>query len=164
MPASASAATRRPRAYHWVNVMVGLLDSTFLLTDVEQIGAADVLGRLLERLRIDDRPAPTSIPAALALEIDANFYTIALTKARTVAAARPVRMAGPQDPRVSVEAWSNTFVSLLTQAYPSIEPIEAMLASKVIGDLLLALGVPDRAALHTPDDVMRSYHAIDVAA
>jgi hypothetical protein len=51
---------------------------------------------------------------------------------------------------------------MLLVSYPSIDPLEQMLCTKVFSDLLTGLGVPRRSASHTPEDVLRAYNAIDV--
>lgn len=158
----AVAVDTTPEPYHWVNVFVGTLDSAFHLVEEEQFFSSAILGELLEELHIGERPAPSSIPAALALEIEASFYTVGIAKPRESEVVRPIREVVAGDAAVSVEAWSQTFVTMLTISYPSIDPLEQMMAAKVFSDLLTSLGVPRRAAFYTPDDVMRAYNAIDV--
>lgn len=153
---------REPEAYHWVNVFVGLLDSVFHLAEEEQFMASSILSRLLAEIRVGSRPVPERLPAALALEIDAGFYTIAMSRPRENATDRPVRQAGADDPVVSVEAWSQAFVDMLVVAYPDLTPMERILSTKVFADVLTAIGVPRRAAAHTPDDVLRAYLSTDV--
>jgi hypothetical protein len=154
--------TSIPEDYHWVNVIVGTLDAAFHLIEEEQFFASMIVGGLLTDLRIAERPIPASIPAALALEIDGGFYTVTIAKPRESEVERPINEVAAGESAVSVEAWSQTFVSMLTVAYPSIDPLEQMMASKVFSDLLSSIGVPRRAAFYTPDDVMRAYNAIDV--
>lgn len=159
---TANSASREPEVYHWVSLFVGLLDTAFHLTDEEQVLTASILTRLLTGLRIEDRPTPDRIPAALALEIDAGFYTSAMASPRRNGVVRPISAARAGDPRVSVEAWSHALTTMLNVAYPDLDPEEGFLATKVFADVLTSLGVPARAAYHTPDEVMRAYHAVDI--
>ena len=46
---------------------------------------------------------------------------------------------------------------MLYVAYPDLDPAERLVSAKVLDDLLMALGVPYRAASSVPDAVIRSY-------
>jgi hypothetical protein len=46
---------------------------------------------------------------------------------------------------------------MIISAYPEIDSQEKLYVSKVLNDLLLGLGLPMRAALYFPEDVVRAY-------
>jgi hypothetical protein len=51
-----------PERYHWINVMVGVLDGAFHLTDNEQFRVIEIVSKLLERLHIPERSVPATRP------------------------------------------------------------------------------------------------------
>jgi hypothetical protein len=46
---------------------------------------------------------------------------------------------------------------MLTSAYPDLNPVERVKAMTVFTELLVAIGVPDRAVYCYPDEVVRAY-------
>jgi hypothetical protein len=143
--------------YHWLNTIAGLLDAAFYLSEEEQFLVIDIVNRLLVNLRIPERGDVAEMPPALALEVKAGFYTTTLSGPRESGVERPVRATGHGDVVVSVESWRQAFLDMLVTAYPSIEPFERMAVSKVLTDVLVALGVPERKAAFYPDAVVRAY-------
>jgi hypothetical protein len=143
--------------YHWVNTLVGVLDDAFHLTEEEQFHVIDITRKLLTGLRVPERGVPTAIPAALSLEVNAGFYAQSLAAARTPGLPRPVRPASGDDCVVSIESWRTALLSMLVVAYPDIAPVERVYATKVLHDLLAAIGVPNRAAFCYPEDVIAAY-------
>lgn len=145
------------RRHTWVNTIVGILDGAFSLNDEERFFTQDIVRRLLEALRIPDRARPEQVPAAVALEAEAGLYSVQLYEPRDAGVVRHARVARPGDTVVTVEAWRQALVNLITDAYPRLDPLEVIAATKVFDDLLVALGVPTRAAAYFPDDVVRAH-------
>ncbi len=152
--------TQRPERYHWLNTIVGILDQAYHLTDVEQVNVVTLVNNLLAHLNIPDRADPTVVPALVAIEMSAGTYASLLSGPR-LSDVHPVRLADEDDIVVSVEAWSETLVTMITTAYPDIDAPTRMIMHKVFADILDALGVPDRAATFFPEDVVRSALTID---
>lgn len=148
--------------HHWLNTFLGILDSAFNLTEVEQAHLISILRDLLAALQIPERGDPVELPATLALEVTSGFHTIALAGPRDAGVDRPVRAAGPGDLVVSVEAWRDALLGLLEVAYPDLPPAERLLASKVLGDCLVGIGVPQRAAAFLPEDVIRVHRSSEI--
>lgn len=146
--------------HHWLNTIVGTLDAAFYLTDEEQFVTIDIVRRLLEALNIPDRSTPSRLPAAVALEAASGFYTNGLYGPRESGLERPVRPANGGDIVVSVETWCQALMSMILSAYPDLEPLERVIATKVFSDLLAGIGLPHRAAAFFPDDVVRAYHDV----
>jgi hypothetical protein len=151
----------RAERYHWLNTIVGILDQAFHLSDEEQIHVLDIVNRLLAKLDIPDRSDPLVIPAPLALEISSGIYSTLLSGPRESGFAHPPRLTNHADIVVSVQAWSESLLSMLITAYPSISPVDRMVTAKIFSDLLDAIGVPDRAATFFPDDVVRVAREVD---
>lgn len=149
--------TTRVERYHWINTIVGLLDAAFYLSEEEQFLVLDIVNRLLVSLRVPERGAVTELPPALALEVKAGFYTSTLSGPRESGVERPVRPVGNNDVVVSVESWRQAFLDMLVMAYPDIDPFERIATTKVLTDVLVALGVPERKAAFYPDAVVRAY-------
>ncbi len=146
--------------HHWMNTFLGILDSAFHLTDVEQAQLIGILRDLFGALRIPERAEPSEIPAAVALEISSGFFTVALAGPRDLDRDRPVRAVTPSDMVVSVEAWRDMLAGMVLVAYPDLIPTERLLLSKILTDLLTGIGVPRRAAEFLPDDVVRAYRRL----
>lgn len=143
-----------------MNTFLGILDSAFHLTDVEQAQMISILRDLLGALRIPDRGEPSEIPAALALELASGFFTVGLAGPRDLDRERPVRAVTESDMVVSVEAWRDMLTNMVLVAYPDLLPTERLLLSKILTDLLTGIGVPRRAAAFLPDDVVRAYRRL----
>jgi hypothetical protein len=47
---------------------------------------------------------------------------------------------------------------MLVTAYPDFQTEEKILAAKIFTELLVALGLPSRAAAYFPDDVVRAWN------
>jgi hypothetical protein len=137
--------------------MLGMLDSAFHLTEEEQAPTLLILRRLMDALDIPGRRDPDSVPAGVALEADASVYSELLAATRTTGITRPIRRNGDSDPFVSLETWVQALVSMLTSAYPELSPVERVKAMTVFTELLVAIGVPDRAVYHYPEEVLRAY-------
>lgn len=142
---------------HWLNTFVGILDGAFFLSEVEQLQVIGYVRRLLETLRIPERGVPRVVPAPVALEATSKFYTVALAGPRVSGWDRRIRPAAASDMVVSVEAWRDALLGLLTTAYPDLLPEEKLVAGTVFTELLLGLGVPQRAASFFPEEVVRAY-------
>jgi hypothetical protein len=153
--------TVRAQRHHWLNTIVGLLDSAFFLTDEEQFAVSDIVRRLLIALNIPDRGQPYVLPIPVAHEVSGSLYALGLATPRESGLVRAVRPASAADNVVSLEAWRQALVSLLTSAYPDLSADETFMVTKVFTDLLAAIGVPLRAAAFFPNTVVRAYHEVD---
>lgn len=153
----------RAERHHWLNTIVGILDQAFHLTDEEQFHVIGIVSRLLASLDVPDRATPRTLPVPVVLEITSSFYTQQLSGPRRSGVVRPVRAASGDDIVVSLETWRESLLALLTAAYPDLVALERLVASKVLTDMLAAIGVPERAAAFFPDDVVRLAREIDGA-
>lgn len=144
-----------------MNTIVGILDAAFHLTDEEQVFVFDIVGRLLDSLDIPHRSDPLVLPVPLVLEITSGIYSVQLNSPAVSGLVRPVRAVGHGDIVVSVETWRESLAGLLITAYPDLNPLERMVLAKVLTDLLDAIGLPDRAAVFFPDDVVRTAREVD---
>lgn len=145
---------------HWLNTVVGLLDSSFYLTMEEQYAAAHIVSALLAKLAIPERGEPVVLPMPVVQEVHANFYSTALDTSLS-GVSRVVRATSDNDCVTSLEAWRSGLESMFVSAYPDMSAAERMLLAKVINDLLAAIGVPQRAASHFPEMVLRAHREIE---
>lgn len=145
--------------HHWLNTIVGILDAAFYLSDAEELQVISYVRRLLEGLRIPERGVARVLPAPVALEVASSLYTIALAGPRNSGVPRRVRRASSGDMVVSVDSWRDALLGLLTAAYPDLHPEERLVAGTVLTEILLGLGVPERAAAFFPEEVVRAYLA-----
>lgn len=145
--------------HHWVNTIVGVLDSAFHLTEEEQFFTLEIVGRMLEVLRIPERSRPSRLPAPVAMEVRSSFFTLALHSPRDTGLPRPVRAASATDVVATIDAWRHALLAMISSAYPDLAPLERVQTAKVIDDLLRAIGVPGRAAAHFPEEVIHATHA-----
>ncbi len=146
-----------------MNTFLGILDSAFHLTEVEQVQLITIFRDLFAALDIPGRGEPAEIPAALALELSSSFFTVTLAGPRDNGFERPVRPAAPGDMVVSVEAWRDALAGMVLVAYPDLPPTEKLFLNKVLSDVLVGIGVPNRAAEFLPDDVVRAYRKLPEA-
>ena len=144
-------------------MFMGILDASFHLSADEQFYIGRMLTGMLDTANIPGRGNPASLPAALALEMESGFFTVGLFSPLDAGTVREVRAVRPEDNQVSVEAWSQSLVKLLLQAYPDLEPPLRLFAAKVFTDVLVGIGVPDRAAYAYPACVVREFWETDRA-
>lgn len=142
--------------YHWLNTIVGLLDSAFHLSDIEQYHVLNIVSQLLEYLRIPERGTPQNLPAAVAHEARTGALALTLAGVRESGVHRDVWEAGT-DLNVPLEAWRDALANLVVAAYPDLSAQEREVLDTWLTDLLAALGVPRRAAAYLPDDVIRAF-------
>lgn len=140
--------------HHWVSALVGILDRSFTLDETEQFFVVDIVGRLLDRLSIPDRGVADTLPAPVALEVHSGFFTVLLASAQDSYLRRGAGRAEDDDLVASVDAWRFAFITMLTTAYPDLDVYERIIASAVVDDLLVAVGLPDRAPKSLPDEVV----------
>lgn len=141
----------------WLNSIVGMLDTAFQLTDEELFFTSQIVKRLLEALLIPERGQPAQIPAVVASEAESGVLSEQINGVRSAGVPRLIRAVTRQDAVVTLEAWRQALLSLLTGAYPDLEPLEIAVATQILDELLVALGLPDRAALYFPDEVVRAH-------
>lgn len=151
----------RPERHDWLNALVGTLDIAFHLTDDEQYLVASIVRQLLDGLNIPDRGDPQVLPTAVALEAAAHIYSEQLGVGRDHGLARTVRAAQQLDVVASLATWREALLGMLLTGYPDITGVERAIALKIIAELLVGIGVPDRAAAVYPDDVIRLYQQLD---
>ena len=150
-----------PVRHHWLNTIVGILDSAFFLTDEEQFAVSDIVRKVLHSLNIPERGEPAVLPVALAQEAQVGYYSLMLAGPRTSGMVRHVRPATDQDVVVSIEAWREAIVGMFTTAYPDINELERLWLTKIFHDLLAAIGAPQRAAAFFPEAVLAAYRDVD---
>lgn len=141
----------------WINTFVGILHTSFSLTDEEQYYSITILNKMFKTLNIPERSAPKQIPAAVALEMNTGFYSRQTVNSREPNQARNPRRLQQGDLVASIESWRQALLNMIISAYPEIDSQEKLYVSKVLNDLLLGLGLPMRAALYFPEDVVRAY-------
>jgi hypothetical protein len=141
----------------WLNTILGTLDASFALSDEELYHSTIIVKRMLERLCIPERGDPDMLPSSLALEAEAGVFSAQLNGPRNAGVQRVVRGVTESDTVVTLEAWRQALLSLITTAYPDLEPTERLFVVQTIDELLLALGVPERAASFIPDTVVRAH-------
>jgi hypothetical protein len=134
-----------------------MLDTAFQLSDEELFFTSQIVKRLLEALRVPERGVPAQIPAIVALEAESGVISEMINGVRSAGVPRMVRSVTPQDSAVTLEAWRQALLSMIVGAYPDLEPLEVAVATEILDELLSALGVPGRAALYFPDEVIRAH-------
>ena len=148
---------RQPKRHDWLNTYVGILDAAFLLTEEEQFQVIGIFKKLFTALRVPQRGVPLELPPALAMELTSGFYTISRMKPADNGRRRRPRAVTPSDLVASVEAWRDVLLGMLLIAYPEMDAAERLTAAKVFENVLTAIGVPQRAAMFLPDDVVRAH-------
>jgi hypothetical protein len=148
----------RIERHHWVNTYLGILDSVFFLSEEEQYHTIKILTSLLEAIKVPERGFPVLIPASVAVEAKSSFYSISLDARQKSAFVRHPRLIEGDDIMVSIDAWRDSLLNMLVTAYPDFQTEEKILAAKVFTELLVALGLPNRAAAYFPDDVVRAWN------
>jgi len=143
-----------------VAAFTGVLDAAFRLSQEEQFYTFDILNKLFEKLGVPERSRPAALPAPVALELACAHYSTQMAGPRTSAVPRVARGASGGDIVASVETWREAFFQMVLTSYPDLEPLERVVTLKVLSDLLVAIGVPDRAAYHFPDEVIRAYQVL----
>ena len=147
----------RVKRHHWLNTYLGIIDSAFLLTDEEQFHIIQIINKLLKGLDIPNRGGCLCLPSAVALEVESAFYTILLQGNKNRSEQQGARSVASSDLVVSLDTWRDALTSLIFNSYDNLTPEEKLFAAKTFGDLLAALGVPERAAAYFPDTVLRAW-------
>ena len=145
--------------HHWLNTIVGTLDSALVLDGEEQVFVITTVSKLLDDLNIPKRlPCPSFLRADLALEVESGYFSTSALGAQSD--LQPRRQLNGTDVAVSLDAWRTSLVGLFTSAYPDMAPSEKVHCDSQITYILEALGVPERLARFLPDDVMRAYRKL----
>ena len=144
--------------HHWLNTYLGILDSVFFLSEEEQYHTIKIISSLLEAIKIPERGTPVLIPASVAVEAKNSYYSISLDARQKSNFERHPMIIDNSDLMVSIDAWRDSLLNMLTTAYPELEPEEKILSAKIFTELLVALGLPNRAAAYFPDDVVRAWN------
>ena len=150
------------KAYHWINTFTGFLDAALHLTEDEQVQVMAICGKMLGMLNIPDRGQPISLANPVALEVASSFYSTLLNGPRDSGRQREIRRVTGQDMYVSLEAWREALLGMILTGYPDLSGEERLVAARTLTDLLVGLGVPDRAASHLPDAVIRTARHTDL--
>lgn len=143
-----------------MNALVGVLDAAFWLTDEEQFETARIVGGLLDWLNVPGRGSAVELPPSVASEVASGQFAVVLNSHRDSGVRRVPRYAHERDVVVSVDAWRYALMNMLTVAYPDLSPTEVVGATKVLDDLLAALGLPERVAHCFPDEVIRAFREL----
>lgn len=151
----------RAQRHHWLNTVVGLLDSSFYLSDEEQLAVTGIVQRVLDYLQIPERGDVSVMPAPVSQEVVGGYYSLGMASPREAGVVRAVRPATDQDIVVKVETWRDALVGLFTTAYPALSADELLLLTKVFHDLLGAIGAPARVAAHLPDVVVDAFREFE---
>ena len=138
---------------HWLNTLLGIIDSVWILTPTEQVQSAKVLLSILDTLNIPDRGNPSAFPIQLALEVESGYYTILLAAEDESGYPRVPKVSQEDEYNFPIEVWTASLVSILVVAYPELEPVERVYASKCFMDLLDALNISNRNPTHVPSSV-----------
>ena len=141
---------------NWINTIVGILNSAFILSEEEKYHVINITKRLLEALNIPERSTPEKLPAAVALEARSGFYSINLNQ-RSLLSSSDIRQVTANDIVVSVESWRDALMGLLVTAYPDLTFEEKIITAKILTEMLSALGLPERAAIFFPQEVVRAF-------
>lgn len=139
----------------WVNTFVGILDVAFALSEEERYHTQDTITRLLEALRIPERGIPAQLPAAVALEASSGMFSRQLYEPRDAGVVRYPHASNTSP--VTLEAWRQALLNLFRDAYPDMHGAEVVVATSVLNDLLMALGLPMRSASYLPEEVVRAH-------
>lgn len=145
----------RVSRHHWLNTILGIVDSVWHLSPEELTYASREVNRVLAQLHIPERGEPHTIPAPLAMEVDGGFYALQLNSPYDSNEPRPIRKVATRDMVLPLDIWVASLMNLITTAYP-IQPVERLYAAKVFTDLLTTLGTETRAPVYIPDDVARA--------
>lgn len=146
--------------HHWLNTIVGILDSAFFLTDEERFAVSQLMQQVLATLRIPERAVPVVMPVPVSQEASSGYYSLGLAGPRESGLVRNVRPATEDDFVVSIETWREALVGLFRTAYPDLSGDETLMLTKVFDDTLVAIGVPHRAAAFMPGVVQDSYREV----
>ncbi len=141
--------------HHWVNTVIGFLDATWHLTDIELVQVSRIVGAVLDILHIPDRGEPKEIPLPLMMEVGAGFYSRSMAASADATTPRPVRELSEGDVSFSPDIWRAAIANLFTSAYPDLDGMERVYLDKTIADVLTALGVDRRAPQFVSEDVAR---------
>lgn len=141
---------------NWINTIVGILNSAFTLSEEEKYQVMSITKRLLQALNIPERSTPEKLPAAVALESRSGFYSVSLNQ-RSLLSESEIRRVTVNDIVVSIESWRDALLGLLTTAYPDLSMEERIITAKILTEMLVALGLPERAAVFFPEEVVRAF-------
>jgi hypothetical protein len=154
---TSSALNTNPPRYVWLNTMVGILDAAFVLTDEEAFFCQEIVGRLLDTLNIPGRGAVAVLPSPVLAEMESSMWSVQLHGGRERMELHRPRPVVAGDTVVSVDVWREALTGMLFNAYPDLDGYERLAVSKITDDMLVALGLPNRAARFLPADVVRSH-------
>lgn len=141
----------------WTNTLVGVIDTAFALSEEELYFTEMIVQKMLAVLRIPERGEPVALPVAVAQELNGAVFSTLVHSPRASGYFREARAVEPSDTVVTLEAWRQALLGLITAAYPELDPVETVYATQTMDDLLLAIGVPQRAAMYLPDEVVRAH-------
>ena len=134
-----------------------MLDNSFSLQEEELYMVTSAVRELLGSLNIPERGEPDVISAPLLLEAEGGAWSQALHGPRDAGVPSYPRAAEKRDQKVTLEAWRQALLSIVTSAYPDLDDSEIMLAASTFDEILLSLGVPERVAYYIPNEVVRAH-------
>jgi hypothetical protein len=141
----------------WLNTILGMLDNSFSLQEEELYQVTTAVRSMLEALGIPERGEPDVVSSALLLEAEGSTWSQVLHGPRNAGVPSYPRAVNGRDTTVTLEAWRQALLSMITSAYPSLDNDEILLAASTFDDILLSLGVPERVAYYIPNEVVRAH-------
>jgi hypothetical protein len=141
----------------WLNTILGMLDNSFSLQEEELYQVTTAVRSMLEALGIPERGEPEVVSSALLLEAEGSTWSQVLHGPRNAGVPSYPRAVNGRDTTVTLEAWRQALLSMITSAYPSLDNDEILLAASTFDDILLSLGVPERVAYYIPNEVVRAH-------
>lgn len=148
---------RKVKRHHWLNTIVGILDSAFNLSPMEQIGTLDVVNKILKKVNIPDRSLPSNLPAPVSFEAESGIFSAQLSNARNISKSYESHPVTGSDMVISAEAWRDALVGLIITSYPDLTADEKLFLNIGFTDLLDSLGIPERKAYFFPQTVITAY-------
>lgn len=148
---------QRVKRHHWLNTIVGIIDSAFRLSPMEQMGTLDVVNKILKATRIPDRAVAQTLPAPLSFEIASGIFSNQLATARNLNQNYDSIPVGSGDMVISAEAWRDALVGLILTSYPDLTADEKLYINVGFTNLLESLGIPQRRAYFFPQTVITAY-------
>jgi hypothetical protein len=145
------------KRHHWLNTIVGIIDSAFRLSPMEQIGTLDIVNKLLKKVNIPERSVASDLPAPVSFEIASGIFSNQLASARNITSNPDSLPVSEGDMVISAEAWRDALAGLLFTSYPDLDARERLIINIGFTDLLDSLGIPARKAFFFPQTVITAY-------
>lgn len=145
------------KRHHWLNTIVGIIDSAFHLSPMEQMGTLDIVNKILKATRIPERSLALTLPAPLSFEISSGIFSTQLATARNLNQNYNSEPVSNGDMVISAEAWRDALAGLLFTSYADLTSDEKLYINVAFTNLLESLGIPERRAYFFPQTVITAY-------